>query len=106
MDAGRPAGLPPDIRSERHMTKTSFGFSQADDGTTRIARVCVPGTGRNERDDAPIIMVEIEKSGDMKLLVYADILSREATHEIPLNGALLANKTREEELSGVGKAAE
>jgi hypothetical protein len=74
------------------MATTSFGFSQADDGTTRIARVIVPGTGRNERDDAPIIMVEIEKNGNMKLLVYADILSKEATHEIPLNGALLAKK--------------
>ena len=85
------------------MTTTSFGFSQADDGTTRIARVTVPGTGRNERDDAPIIMVEIEKNGDMKLLVYADILSKEATHEIPLNGALLAKKAKEDEFSEVRK---
>jgi hypothetical protein len=77
------------------MTTTSFGFSHADDGTTRIARLIVPGTGRNERDDAPIILVEIEKSGDMKLLVYADILSKEATHEIPLNGALLIKKEKE-----------
>ena len=86
------------------MTITSFGFSQADDGTTRIARVTVPGTGRNERDDAPIIMVEIEKNGDMKLLVYADILSKEATHEIPLNGALLSKK--EMEVSDAGKVGQ
>ena len=88
------------------MTTTSFGFSQGDDGTTRIARLIVPGTGRSEKDDAPIILIEMEKDGDIKLLVYADILSKEPTHEIPLNGALLTRRVVyiNEEENGVSDA--
>lgn len=70
---------------------TTFGFSQGDVGATRVARVIVPGTGRNENPHAPIVM--IEKDGEkLTLFVYADILSKEPTHEISLNGALLTKK--------------
>ena len=72
--------------------QNNFGFAQGDDGTTRYARVKVPGCGRREKDDAPIVMVEIRKSGEITLQVYADIKSSEATHEIPLNGARLELK--------------
>jgi sucrose-6-phosphate hydrolase SacC (GH32 family) len=72
----------------------TFGFSQGNDGTTQIARITVPGCGRNEKNDAPVIMVEVGKEGKITLLVYADILSTEPTHEIPLNGALLTKKRK------------
>ena len=70
---------------------TAFGFSQANDGTVQIARINVPGCGRNERDDAPVILVE--KDGDnITLFIYADILATVPTHEISLNGAKLTKK--------------
>jgi hypothetical protein len=69
-----------------------FGLSQADDGTTRLARVTVPGCGRKEKDDAPVILIEVGKDGQTTLLVYGDIQSKEPTHEIPLNGAKLSKR--------------
>jgi hypothetical protein len=69
----------------------SFKFAQTNDQTVQIARVQVPGCGRNERDDAPVIL--IEKDGDnVTLFVYADILANVPTHEICLNGAKLSRK--------------
>jgi hypothetical protein len=73
----------------------TFGMNTGNDGTTQFAHIRVPGCGRNEKDDAPVISVEIERDGGIKLLVYADILSTEATHEIWLDGALLAKKSKE-----------
>ena len=68
-----------------------FKFAQANDGMVQIARVNVPGCGRNERDDAPVILVE--KDGDnITLFIYADILAKSPTHEISLNGAKLEKK--------------
>jgi hypothetical protein len=82
----------------------TFGMNQGNDGTTQFAHIRVLGCGRNEKDDAPVISIEIEKEGGINLLVYADIQSSEATHEISLNGALLTRKAKvEEELSNVGK---
>jgi hypothetical protein len=75
------------------MNTNTFGFSQANDQTIQLARVTVPGCGRNEKNDAPIILVEVE--GDkVTLLVYADIQSKEPTHEIPLNGAKLSKRVK------------
>jgi hypothetical protein len=73
----------------------TFGMNTGNDGTTQFAHIRIPGCGRNEKDDAPVISVEIEKDGGIKLLVYADIQSTEATHEISLNGALLVRKAKE-----------
>lgn len=71
----------------------TFQFRQADDGTARRAFLSVPGCGRNEKDDAPIILVQQDHlSGEITLLVFADIQSTEPTHEIPLNGAKLKAK--------------
>ena len=72
-----------------------FQFSQGNDGTVQFARMTVPGCGRKEKDEAPIIQVEIEHDGKITLLVYADILSSEPTHEIPLNGANIELKQKE-----------
>ena len=72
-------------------------LSQGDDGTIRIARVGIPGHGRNEKDDAPVVMVELTRDGDATVLVYADILSTEPTHEIPLGGAKLSVKEKAKE---------
>ena len=69
-----------------------FGFSQGEDGTTRFARMSIPGCGRNEKDDAPIIQVEVDREGKINLLVWGDILSSEPTHIIPLGGAKLTAK--------------
>jgi len=71
-----------------------FGFSQGSDGTTQFARLSVPGCGRNEKDGAPIIQVEVDHDGKITLLVYGDILSKEPTHEIPLGGAKIAVKAK------------
>jgi hypothetical protein len=68
----------------------NFKFSQGEDGTTRFARLAVPGCGRNEKEDAPIIQVEIEHDGKINLLIWGDILSTEPTHVVPLGGAKLA----------------
>jgi hypothetical protein len=73
----------------------SFRFAQANDQTVQIARVQVPGCGRKERDDAPVILIEND-GGNITLFVYADILASVPTHEISLNGALLSKKTKEE----------
>ena len=73
----------------------NFRFAQANDGLVQIARVQVPGCGRNERDDAPVILIENE-NGNLTLYVYADIQASVPTHEISLNGALLSRKTKEE----------
>jgi hypothetical protein len=70
---------------------TTFALNQSNDGKLQLAHLKVPGCGRAEKDDAPVVSIEIE-DGNVTLLVYADINSEEATHEIPLNGALLAKK--------------
>jgi hypothetical protein len=71
-----------------------FGFSQGTDSTTQFARLVVPHCGRNEKDDAPVIQIEIEHTGKITLLVYGDILSKEPTHEIPLGGAKVSLKAK------------
>ena len=69
-----------------------FKFEQGETGMIRLARITVPGCGRNEKDNAPVLL--IEKEGDnLTLFVYADILSTLPTHEISLNGARLTLKT-------------
>jgi hypothetical protein len=70
-----------------------FGFSQGHNGTIQFAHISIPQCGRSERDDAPVISVEIE-GGKITLLVYADILSKEPTHEIPLGGAKVVVKEK------------
>ena len=71
----------------------TFKFSQGSDSTVRFAHIAVPGCGRNKKDDAPVVSVEIE--GDkITLLVYADILAEQPTHEIPLGGAKLTVKQK------------
>jgi hypothetical protein len=72
----------------------NFKFSQGNDGTVQFARMSVPGCGRNEKDEAPIIQVEIEHDGKINLLVWGDILSTEPTHVIPLGGAKLTAKKK------------
>jgi hypothetical protein len=73
------------------MTDT-FTFNQGTDGVISFAGITIPGCGRNEKDTAPVVMVERTKDGDIKLLVYGDILSKHPTHEISLNGAKLEKK--------------
>lgn len=73
----------------------TFGFSQGNDGLIQYARMSVPGCGRNEKDGAPIILVEVDREGNIELHVYADILSTEPTHIIPLNGAKISRKQKE-----------
>ena len=73
----------------------TFKFAQGNDGTTQYARIAVPGCGRNEKDDAPTILVEVEKDGSIILSVYADIKSKQPTHEISLNGAKLEKKAKD-----------
>jgi hypothetical protein len=69
----------------------NFKFAQANDGITQLARVQVPGCGRKERDDAPVILIENE-NGNLTLYVYADIQANVPTHEICLNGAKLSRR--------------
>ena len=84
---------------------TIFKLNQADDGTVRLAHLFVPGCGRKEKDEAPILTVE--KEGDkITLLVYGDINSSEPTHEIPLGGALLSKKVVEKEAALIPKMIE
>jgi hypothetical protein len=78
-----------------------FGFAQGSyptNGTSiRYARVTVPGCGRKEKDDAPIILIEIDdKTGKITMEVYGDILSEEPTHIIPLGGAKLELKGKKD----------
>ena len=68
-----------------------FKFEQGNTGIVQLAKVTVPECGRNEKDDAPILLVEREGS-NITLFVYADILSTLPTHEISLNGARLTLK--------------
>jgi hypothetical protein len=74
-----------------------FKFAQGNTGEIQYAHISVPGCGRNEKDDAPTILVEIALDGTISLAVYADIQSTEATHEIVLNGALLEKKAPKKE---------
>jgi hypothetical protein len=74
---------------------TTFSLNQSNDGFVQLATIKVPGCGRNERDDAPVIVIEIEK-GEIVMKVWADILSTEPSHVIPLNGALLSKKVAHE----------
>jgi hypothetical protein len=76
------------------MNNDKFGFSQGSDGTTQFARLSVPGCGRNEKDGAPVILVEVEHDGKITLLVYGDILSTEPTHIVPLGGAKVEIKQK------------
>jgi hypothetical protein len=71
------------------MTNT-FALNQSDDGKLRLAHLKVPGCGRKEKADAPVVSVEIEDD-NVTLLVYGDIQSTEPTHIIPLNGAKVKN---------------
>jgi hypothetical protein len=75
----------------------NFQFSQgsfSENGEDiQYARLSVPGLGRNEKENAPVILIEINhKSGEVVLEVYGDINSKVATHEIPLNGAKITAK--------------
>jgi hypothetical protein len=70
---------------------TTFKLDQSNTGMIQLGKLTIPGCGRNERDDAPVVLCEIE-GNNLTLYVYGDINSIEPTHEIPLNGALLAVK--------------
>ena len=74
------------------------GTTQVDGAEIQFARIGVPGCGRNERDDAPVILIEINQTtGKIELNVYGDIQSTEPTHTISLGDAKLGKKKVQEE---------
>lgn len=70
---------------------TTFRLDQSNTGMIQLGKLSIPGCGRNEKDNAPTVLVEIEGE-NITLFVYGDINSTEPTHEISLNGAKLSVK--------------
>lgn len=68
-----------------------FKLDQGETQMIRLAKLTVPGCGRAEKDDAPVVLCEIE-GNNITLFVYGDITSIFPTHEISLNGARQAVK--------------
>ena len=68
-----------------------FRLDQSNTGLIQLGKLSVPGCGRNEKDDAPVILCEIEGK-NITLFVYGDINSKEPTHQISLNDARVAVK--------------
>lgn len=73
------------------MSTTTFKLDQSNSGMRQLGKLYIPGCGRNEKDDAPVVLCEIE-GNKITLYVYGDINSSEPTHEIPLDGARLTAK--------------
>jgi len=67
-----------------------FGLNQTSE--PRTAEVYVPGCGSKVQDNAPIIYIEFEASGNPVMYIWADINQEDWTHRIELKDALESNR--------------